>query len=142
MTHFITFHGTLSKAFSMSTKHIYNFLPFFLKFLLHFFIECRIHCCFSWHKSKLHFIQTDQCSSLVPFQQFSWHVLAVSLLCMIHSITSPFLYKDRHNHTSFPLMRHSFIIQYMPQVHLHFNFNFATCNSHLHTYFRWSSCFS
>ena len=47
--------------------------------------------------------------------------------------------QDRHNRTSFLLIRHSSTIQYsLTQFHHHFHPNFTTCNYYLHTYFTWS----
>ena len=143
MVHSITFLGTLSKAFSMSTKHIYNFLVLLLIFPLHSpHNEYRIHCSFSWHKSKLHFIQLISVRIRLS-STFSIIFMACSgsfiSLYDPQLITSPFPLKIG----TFKLFFHSSTIQYtLTQFHHHFNPDFAACNYYLHTYFRWYNCLS
>ena len=59
MAHSITFLGTLSKLFPCQQNT--NTIPFpsFIILLHSSYKEYRIYCFFSWHKSKLHFIQMN-----------------------------------------------------------------------------------
>ena len=65
MAHSITYFGNLSNAFFHINKTHESLLLLLLLFLPHFpHNDNCIHCSFSRHKFKLHFVQIDQCSYL------------------------------------------------------------------------------
>ena len=140
MAHSITFLGTLSKAFSMSTKHIYSTtscpsIDIFPhnKYCIHcFFPGINLYCIlFKLIGVRICLLSTHSTIFIACSSSFA-------PLCGPQFITSLFSLK-RNTITLVFHPKHSSTIQYAPtQVYHHFYPNFATRNYHRYTYFKWS----